>query len=204
MTDQGVEAIDADLRALLAGDETRAIAALVSRGQPALDRLLDAIARRIDVPSKVGQREKEEALMGALTAFAKQDLDAVLKGVEARGLQDGFSALWALGCVVDPRVVPLLLRNAASKDAITRWMAVSGLARQRDPRATEALIHALGDRASDVRDVAAQALGEIGDPRAIEPLEAALSSGYARRSAAFARYVGTALDKLRASGAARG
>jgi hypothetical protein len=103
MTDVEIAAIDAELRGLLRGEETRAIAALVSLGQPALDRLLDVVAGRADVPSEVGQREREEALIGAVPAFAKQELGPVLKGVEARGLEGGFTIVWALGCVVDPQ-----------------------------------------------------------------------------------------------------
>lgn len=196
MTDEAT--IDAELRALLACEHnTRAIAALVSLGRPALDRLLDAVARRADVPSLLGPREKEEALVDAVVAFAQRDLDAVLEGVEARGLQDDFTALWALGCVADPRVVPLLLRNLASKDSTTRWMAACGLARQRDTRATDALVRALKDRASDVRCEAAEGLGNIGDSRAIGALEDAARSKYALRSLGFARAVGEALDALR-------
>ena len=77
-------------------------------------------------------------------------------------------------------------------------MAVSGLARQKsDPRVTDALIRALKDRSSDVRRNAAIALGKLGGRRAIEPLEAALLSGYARNNLVFARYLQTALGKLR-------
>jgi len=202
MTDGEIAAIDAELQALLAGDETRSSAALVSLGGRALERLLDVVAGRVLIPWKVSPREREEALAGAVAAFAERDVEPVLKGLEARGLQEGFTTVWALGCVVDARVVPLLLRSASSKDPIQRWLGVSGLARQRDARATEALIRALGDRALDVRTTAADALGEIGDPRAVDALEAALSSKYAQRYPSFARREKTALDKLRPAGRA--
>ena len=203
MTDE-IAAIDAQLQALFAGEEMRSVPALVAFGQPALDRLLDVMAGRVPVSSKGGQREQQEALIDVIVAFAKQDLDSVLKGVEARGLEGSVTTVWALGCVVDPRVVPLLVRSAASEASLERWMAVSGLARQRDPRATEALIRSLKDRASNVRDVAAEALGKMGDPRAIEPLEAALSSGNARRFPHFARTTKAALDELRRRTRAKG
>ena len=200
----GVGAIDAELRALLTGDSLRAAPALAAFGQPALERLLDLIAGRVTLPQEGGQRQTQDGLSDAIVAFAKRDLDAVLAGVEARGVQEAVSVVWALGCISDPRVVPILLRSAASTAPLARTLAVSGLARQRDDRATDALISALKDRVSDVRERAAEALGDLGDPRAIKPLEAAHSSGYAAREPYFADVTKSALEKIRAAAPASG
>ncbi len=187
-------AIDAVLRAVVNdGDDPSALVAL---GRPAFERLLALIDGRVPISCSIDFRDYEANMSDALTAFARQDVEAVLEALEARGWDESSTAVWALGNVSSPRVVPFLERALASRHAHIRWMAVCGLARQKGRPTTDALIRALRDRSSHVRAVAAEALGKKNASRALEALRAAAAAKSNARYPPVARYAQQAIARI--------
>jgi len=84
------------------------------------------------------------------------------------------SAVAALACMKNPRVVQSLIVALGDTDARLRRGAACGLGNMNDPRAVGPLIAALKDTDAGVQRCAVWALVEIKDPRAVEPLIAAL------------------------------
>jgi hypothetical protein len=196
--DEGQPSVDEALRPMLRG-AWRFDApppALLPLGQPALERLLEAPASAF-WSTDTEARDYGSLRHHAIAAFAKADLDGVLLAMKRRKWPDVRVALSGVGLVEDARVVPILVRAYADKDALLRAGVIEVLGSQRDPRATATAERALRDRSSGVRLAAIRALGCIGDPATIEPLQAILARNPSARLVA--DEVKRALKQIRAA-----
>lgn len=167
---------------------------LLRLGPPALARLLDS-ADAVYWPTEMEWRDYGPLRQHGIAAFARVDLDAVLRAMKRRRWTAARVALSGIGLLRDARVVPFLVRASGDASPGVRARAVESLGLQRDEAATAAVLRALRDRSSDVKRAAVRALGSIGDPRAIEPLEAARA-----RNPGLADEAAQALRTLRAAG----
>ncbi len=178
-----------------------ALTELLSLGEPALRRVLDAKDGKGTLQRAGAEpRDYEDALHQVILAWGKHALDTVLDEQRRRGWSDERIVLSGLGGVPDPRIVELLLALCASKLPLDRQVAVGYLGAQRDPRATQALIRALRDRSESVRLAALQSLGESGDPTSLDALTA-----FAARAVGkpwLAREARAAIAKVRKEGRA--
>lgn len=165
--------LDDELRALLRELWTfeTAPARLLSLGQPALDRLLDA-PDGVFFPTDTDSRDYGMNRHHAIAAFAKADMERVLSAMKERKWTNLAVTLSGVGLVRDARVVPFLINTYADPAPMSRERAIDYLGCQRNPLATTTVLRALRDRSSEVRLTAIRALGQIGDPRTVEAVRA--------------------------------
>ncbi len=142
---------------------------LLALGKAGLDRLLDG--GNSFFPDFMDYRDYGSMLSEAIAAHAKIDMPAVLAAMRKRKWKDDAIACSGVGLVRDVRVVPFLVRAAASKEPLVRKAAVEHLGAQEHPEATRVVVTALRDRSSDVRLAAIRALAQIADPDTREALE---------------------------------
>lgn len=120
-----------------------------------------------------------------------RSLDVVLEN-----FRSSQAAVYALGRINHPLVVPKLVDVLKEGPDGMSWAAAEGLARHGDRRAGPALVAALDDSSVTVGGQAAKALGELGGPQAVKALVAVLQDSKRHQNvrAAAARALGRIQD----------
>ncbi|HSO75970.1 MAG TPA: HEAT repeat domain-containing protein, partial [Blastocatellia bacterium] len=180
--DKNAENRNPEFRALAAFslgeiESHHAVAALVERLDPAIEKSELVRARAIEALGKIGSNRLSAAGLGryGITGLADAIADQ-LPPTDAQPSQDakliGSLALTALLRLKQPSTIDAIAAQLRSPDSDLRWQAANVLARVRDgiAPAVPALLPLLADKNSLVRANAARALGVAKATQAVEPL----------------------------------
>jgi hypothetical protein len=181
---------------------------LLKIGEPALHRLLQlplfggsGVFRWEDHARRWDGRDARDWLpnvMGALTALARENLDAFLDAIRESDRTHNWIIISVLSEIRTLKAVDILLESIRGRDSLLRQYAAQGLWRSRSPRAVEPLIKALSDRAWEVRFTAVQAMCGLGDERALEPLKRMLSAKSNAKHPGIREYAARAIARIEA------
>ncbi len=169
---------DAEMRAA-------AIQALLDRGTPALDRMIEALNE--------SNWQHQRHMIEATARFGEACVDPLLAKLHGAPPMLQIGIAHTLGAVGDARAIAPLIVLMRSAEAEVRDAAGAALA-QFGPRALRPLVLALRDPNWRVRTGAAMALAAVKERRAMYPLIASLHDPYAQVRAAAARALGELRD----------
>ncbi|MFY9610367.1 MAG: HEAT repeat domain-containing protein [Blastocatellia bacterium] len=180
--DKNAENRNPEFRALAAFslgeiESHHAVAALIERLDPAIEKSELVRARVVEALGKIGSNRLSAAALGqyGVTGLA----DAIAKQLPPTNAQPspeakltGSLALTALLRLRQPSTIDAMTAQLGSPDADLRWQAANALARMRDgiAPAVPALLTLLADKNSLVRANAARALGVAKATQAVEAL----------------------------------
>jgi cyclophilin family peptidyl-prolyl cis-trans isomerase/HEAT repeat protein len=181
-SDKNAENRNAEFRALAAFslgeiESHYAVAALLERLDPAIEKSELVRARAVEALGKIGSNKLSAAALGAYglagiaDAIAKQLPSPDAQPSDAARLT-GSLALAALLRLRQPPTIEAIAAQLRSPDSELRWQAANALARIRDSiaPAVPALLPLLADKNPLVRANAARALGVAKAAQAVEPL----------------------------------
>ncbi len=180
--DKNAENRNPEFRALAAFslgeiESHQAVAALIDRLDPAIEKSELVRARAIEALGKIGSNRVSAAALGKYGVTGLADVIAQqLPPTDTQPSQDakltGSLALTALLRLRQASTIEAIAAQLGSPDPDLRWQAANALARIRDgiAPALPALLPLLGDKSSLVRANAARALGVAKAAQAVEPL----------------------------------
>jgi len=193
--DKNAENRDPEVRALAAFslgeiESHSAVAALIPRLDPAIEKSELVRARAVEALGKIGSNTLSAAALGKYGVAGIADAIAIqLPPTDVQPTEElkfrGALALTALLRLKQPSTIEAIAGQLRSPDADLRWQAANALARIREGIgiAAPALLSLLADKDPLVRATAARALGVAKSADAVEALVRLLSDGDSRVAA---------------------